>query len=299
MPTKMELTLEQTQQGVSYEVLNIRVISITIKMEILLEPTSNKLIVEHAEFDESDTYVLERFDTSAGNPVNEILLKLNLPDHTSQSSRIQRIFKDGGEGTGLKYHPLENDKDLYKLMDSGQFAAKLFVNGGTPFIRNTGHDNDESIINTSNSTHIVDKASDQMRNLVVSSSFTLYVRPCGTTRFEELVIYQGTTLTNLKLLVAKLFSLDHETVTLQYRVPFQGRTYAALEDDKDVDNMIQSCIETSLQVFVFGTPVDVKTSAAAKRKAYSLENELDPVGEVDKKRKRVTTTKGKAHSQAN
>ncbi|GJU49823.1 hypothetical protein Tco_1219378 [Tanacetum coccineum] len=34
-------------------------------------------------FDESDTYVLERFDTSAGNPVKEILLKLNLPDHRS------------------------------------------------------------------------------------------------------------------------------------------------------------------------------------------------------------------------
>ncbi|GJV24259.1 hypothetical protein Tco_1376954 [Tanacetum coccineum] len=89
MPTEMELTLEQTQQGVSYEVSNIRVISFTMKMEILLEPTSNKLIVEHAEFDESDTYVLERFDTSAGNPVKEILLKLNLPDH--------RILKDGGE----------------------------------------------------------------------------------------------------------------------------------------------------------------------------------------------------------
>ncbi|GKD53620.1 hypothetical protein Tco_1287007, partial [Tanacetum coccineum] len=43
----------------------------------------------HAEFDESDTHVLERFDTSAGNPVKEILLKLNLPDH--------RILKDGGE----------------------------------------------------------------------------------------------------------------------------------------------------------------------------------------------------------
>ncbi|GJS70760.1 hypothetical protein Tco_0703601 [Tanacetum coccineum] len=62
---------------------NIRVISFTMKMEILLEPTSNKLMVEHAEFDESDTYVLERFDTSAGNPVKEILLKLNLPDHKS------------------------------------------------------------------------------------------------------------------------------------------------------------------------------------------------------------------------
>ncbi|GJU19385.1 hypothetical protein Tco_1152727 [Tanacetum coccineum] len=39
-------------------------------MEILLEPTSNKLMVE-------------RFNTTAGNPVKEILLKLNLPDHRS------------------------------------------------------------------------------------------------------------------------------------------------------------------------------------------------------------------------
>ncbi|GJZ45067.1 hypothetical protein Tco_0592663 [Tanacetum coccineum] len=92
MPTEMELTLEQTQQGVSYEVSNIRVISFTMKMEILLEPTSNKLMVEHAEFDESDTYVLERFDTSAGNPVKEILLKFNLPDHRSilTDSKMER-----------------------------------------------------------------------------------------------------------------------------------------------------------------------------------------------------------------
>ncbi|GJY01057.1 hypothetical protein Tco_0359209 [Tanacetum coccineum] len=46
-------------------------------------------MVEHAEFDESNANVLERFYTSAGNPVKEILLKLNLPDH--------RILKDGGE----------------------------------------------------------------------------------------------------------------------------------------------------------------------------------------------------------
>ncbi|GJV62060.1 hypothetical protein Tco_1468160 [Tanacetum coccineum] len=83
MPTEMELTLEQTQQGVSYEVLNIRVNSFTMKMEILLEPTSNKLMVEHAEFDESNTHVLERFDTSVGNPIKEILLKMNLLDHRS------------------------------------------------------------------------------------------------------------------------------------------------------------------------------------------------------------------------
>ncbi|GJR44246.1 hypothetical protein Tco_1312349 [Tanacetum coccineum] len=59
MPTEIELTLEQTQQGVSYEVLVF-----TMKMEILLEPASNKLMV-------------------AGNPVKKILLKLNLSDHRS------------------------------------------------------------------------------------------------------------------------------------------------------------------------------------------------------------------------
>nr|GEX28356.1 hypothetical protein [Tanacetum cinerariifolium] len=80
----MELVLEQTQQGSSYEVsvsakgveelkrkvkingenkealLTLR--QKPVKMEILLEPTSNKLLV-------------------AGNPIKEILLKLNLPDH--------------------------------------------------------------------------------------------------------------------------------------------------------------------------------------------------------------------------
>ncbi|GJU73312.1 retrovirus-related pol polyprotein from transposon TNT 1-94 [Tanacetum coccineum] len=38
---------------------------------------------EHAEYDESNKYVLERFNTTVGNPVKEILLKLNLPDHRS------------------------------------------------------------------------------------------------------------------------------------------------------------------------------------------------------------------------
>ncbi|GJW37069.1 hypothetical protein Tco_0059989 [Tanacetum coccineum] len=46
MPTEMELTLEQSQQGVSYEVSNIQAISFTMKMEILLEPTSNRIMVD-------------------------------------------------------------------------------------------------------------------------------------------------------------------------------------------------------------------------------------------------------------
>ncbi|GKD02063.1 hypothetical protein Tco_1172337 [Tanacetum coccineum] len=51
MPTEMELTLEQTQQGGSYVVSNIQVISFTMKMEILLESTSNKLMVDPHGFE--------------------------------------------------------------------------------------------------------------------------------------------------------------------------------------------------------------------------------------------------------
>ncbi|GKC51552.1 hypothetical protein Tco_1074297 [Tanacetum coccineum] len=36
-----------------------------------------------ARYDESNTYVLERLNTTAGNPVKEILPNLNLPDHRS------------------------------------------------------------------------------------------------------------------------------------------------------------------------------------------------------------------------
>ncbi|GJU78337.1 hypothetical protein Tco_1275407 [Tanacetum coccineum] len=74
-----DLRLRQKNHMIlSYDVLINQSELLTMKMEILLEPTSNKLMVE-------------RFYTLAGNPVKEILLKLNLPDH--------RIRKDGGEGT--------------------------------------------------------------------------------------------------------------------------------------------------------------------------------------------------------
>ncbi|GKA45277.1 hypothetical protein Tco_0738073 [Tanacetum coccineum] len=106
MPTEMELTLEQTQQGVSYEVSNIRVISFTMKMEIQLELISNKLMVEHAEYDEYNTYVLERFNTTAGNPIKEILLKLNLPNHKSILTDSKEYIKMDMERRSVKVKEL-------------------------------------------------------------------------------------------------------------------------------------------------------------------------------------------------
>ncbi|GKB89286.1 hypothetical protein Tco_0961558, partial [Tanacetum coccineum] len=57
----------------------------------------------HAEYDESKTYVLEILNTTVGNPVKDILLKLNLPDH--------RILKDGGKEV-LKLKNFKKDATL-------------------------------------------------------------------------------------------------------------------------------------------------------------------------------------------
>ncbi|GKC42903.1 hypothetical protein Tco_1060625 [Tanacetum coccineum] len=114
MPTEMELTLEQTQQGVSYEVSVLSDIEDSHgpsdAMHNPLPATQSRkdfvskshgdtlisidfLTPKHAEFDESNANVLERFYTSAGNPVKEILLKLNLPDHSIKVKEFQRSFR--------------------------------------------------------------------------------------------------------------------------------------------------------------------------------------------------------------
>ncbi|GKA85877.1 hypothetical protein Tco_0807531 [Tanacetum coccineum] len=63
-----------------------------------------------------------RFYTSAGNPVKEILLKLNLPDH--------RIPKDGGEGTCFRHSDTERlsrSDEVLKLKNLKKDALlKLF-----------------------------------------------------------------------------------------------------------------------------------------------------------------------------
>ncbi|GJT45117.1 hypothetical protein Tco_0953832 [Tanacetum coccineum] len=77
MPTEMELTLEQTQQGVSYEVS-----SFDNPCEILPEFRGEFIHNKELEIllDQIQT-AHGRFNTTAGNPVKKILLKLNLSDH--------------------------------------------------------------------------------------------------------------------------------------------------------------------------------------------------------------------------
>nr|GEU60331.1 reverse transcriptase domain-containing protein [Tanacetum cinerariifolium] len=95
--TERELVLEQTQQGTSYKVSvsTDRVEELKRKVKIKGEKKEALLTLRQKP---------EKFDTSAGNPVKEILLKLNLPDH--------RILKDGGEVQ--KVTSTQDDKD-YKM----------------------------------------------------------------------------------------------------------------------------------------------------------------------------------------
>ncbi|GKB67830.1 hypothetical protein Tco_0929242 [Tanacetum coccineum] len=79
----MELVLEQTQQGTSYEV--------SVSAEGV-EELKRKVKIKG----EKKEALLTLRQKPAGNPVKEILLKLNLPDHRSILTD-SKILKDGGE----------------------------------------------------------------------------------------------------------------------------------------------------------------------------------------------------------
>ncbi|GKC07158.1 hypothetical protein Tco_0998768 [Tanacetum coccineum] len=75
MPTEMELVLEQTQQGTSYEV--------SVSAEGV-EELKRKVKIKGEKKEALLTLRAETgFNTTAGNPIKEILPKLNLPDHRS------------------------------------------------------------------------------------------------------------------------------------------------------------------------------------------------------------------------
>ncbi|GJS58518.1 hypothetical protein Tco_0653302 [Tanacetum coccineum] len=88
MPTEMELTLEQTQQGVSYEVLSwnpVTLCSTLLAIKVFIEFVSFVMDITRISinFLTPSELILKRFNTTAGNSVKKILLKLNLSDHRS------------------------------------------------------------------------------------------------------------------------------------------------------------------------------------------------------------------------
>ncbi|GJV08218.1 hypothetical protein Tco_1345874 [Tanacetum coccineum] len=83
----MELVMEQTQQGTSYEVSVSAEGVEELKRKLKINGEKKEALLTLRQ-------KLERFDTSARNPVKQILLKLNLPDHRSILTD-SKILKDG------------------------------------------------------------------------------------------------------------------------------------------------------------------------------------------------------------
>ncbi|GJZ75203.1 retrovirus-related pol polyprotein from transposon TNT 1-94 [Tanacetum coccineum] len=86
------------------------------------------------QFDESDTHVLERFETSTGNPVKEILLKLNLPDHRSTLTDSKMEVKEDKKDATLKLWSSQQEQDSYvkpcrSRIHKVQRCAKVHIEG--------------------------------------------------------------------------------------------------------------------------------------------------------------------------
>ncbi|GJX67327.1 hypothetical protein Tco_0303054 [Tanacetum coccineum] len=123
----------------SYDVLiiqNIRVNSFTMKMEILLESTSNKLMVVTHWFTlivlsalrrSDNENMLSTLNASAGNPVKKILLKLNLSDHRLSKMVVEYMFQD------FRYSDTAHLSRRVKVLKLKNFkkdaTLKLFKNG--------------------------------------------------------------------------------------------------------------------------------------------------------------------------
>ncbi|GJZ11069.1 hypothetical protein Tco_0545828 [Tanacetum coccineum] len=98
---------------------DLKILKITYSQVKIKEQAKSMIIVRIKGEKKEALHTLrqkpERFDTSAGNPVKEILLKLNLPDH--------RILKDGHGGTWFQLthrfiatfsYPTDKHKDIMK-----------------------------------------------------------------------------------------------------------------------------------------------------------------------------------------
>ncbi|GJY56165.1 hypothetical protein Tco_0455280 [Tanacetum coccineum] len=125
----MELVLEQTQQGISYEV--------SVSAEGVQE--LNRKVKIKGE--KKEALLTIRFNTLAENPVKDILLKLNIPDHRSiltdskehikmevkqrsvkvkelQDKRILKAFKLSYQEKYEHVGPKSQDHEMARLQDN-------------------------------------------------------------------------------------------------------------------------------------------------------------------------------------
>ncbi|GJZ41385.1 hypothetical protein Tco_0588271 [Tanacetum coccineum] len=112
VPTKMELVLEQTQQGTSYEVSVSAKGVEELKRKVKIKGEKKEALLTLRQKP-------ERFCTLFGKLVKEILLKLNLPDH--------RILKDGGEGAEDGSAPVHFSSGGRRVLQTKDSSTKSYL----------------------------------------------------------------------------------------------------------------------------------------------------------------------------
>ncbi|GJS92036.1 hypothetical protein Tco_0774672 [Tanacetum coccineum] len=115
--TKEPYTTSHDRKGVVY--LN------SSKRERLMQ--ADEIYKEQAKYNETNAYVLEDSILQAGNPVMEIFLKLNLPDHMSvltEPEILTKVEHDTVFAAMLKYASRLNGKDTYQRLITLE-ASKL------------------------------------------------------------------------------------------------------------------------------------------------------------------------------
>ncbi|GJS50190.1 hypothetical protein Tco_0600311 [Tanacetum coccineum] len=116
MPTEMELTLEQTQQGVSYKV----------SMEILLDPTSNKLMVGSIYTDQRGTVVIATIFDKVTMILSSISVDYQQPKPASTPDDCDKVLKlkNFKKDAALKLFKVEKSRKVLKITFSHSRQAK-------------------------------------------------------------------------------------------------------------------------------------------------------------------------------
>ncbi|GJW55226.1 hypothetical protein Tco_0099311 [Tanacetum coccineum] len=247
-----------------------------------------------AEYDESNTYVLERFNTTAGNPVKKILLKLNLSDH--------RILKDGGGGIISKETKIKLEESLSYLHEMqkrknkkfdyyGLWGELGFINKTKPhtpytqtFFNFVVHNSGQLVLDETNNTMYVNGGTfniniprmkladlkEYLLNILAQYKLEIYIDHIGVNFVIHKYIFPNASLAEMMNHVITDYSSENEGIIRQetqnnynsdQMVEWAEQEHFEYEETKTshaiapISTMLSSIIETCLSYTHFFSPL--------------------------------------------
>ncbi|GKC29014.1 hypothetical protein Tco_1036308, partial [Tanacetum coccineum] len=235
-----------------------------IILVILPEHQSDTKVIHNDDGNPSRANIkqaLGRFNTTAGNPIKEILLKLNLPDHRSilTDSKeyikmdVEQVIQNGDfyfevedeEAKLMKKTPYEILKDIKKKQLGKNEEAKMTIYNALP----------------RKEYEQIDLLTQEYEKFSISNEETINI---GFTRFNAIV-------TSLKSLDPDYFSKNHVRKFLR-ALPLKWRAkVTAIKEAKDLDTLPLDELINNLKVYEMVLDNDgVASKITTKEKVKSL-----------------------------